>query len=459
MRRRCRRRSALALGPRLPALGHRGEWRAGRSSASGVGSSVVWSRSTTVQPCSRVDDLDRVAGARRRPLDDAQVDAGPVGGGEALRKRGVAHPDAELEARLARLRDLEHDRADPPALADRRAPSRSMPSVVRFSPNVPGPTSSPWLGATRRSPRRRRRRPPCPARRAPGGRPGRRRRGSRRAPRPARRPATSRSPSDDRPRHSTSRCSPTFTDTTLATSRPNAIGPHRLPDGVGRVHARRRTGGGTRFRDSSPKRRRRGVTTRRPRPKRSSRSPTSARTLRRPKSAGPPRRSARRPTEQSLLMRPAVLCPTPVSGVGPHGAMIGVRFGIEEDQVEIKGKKAVVVGGASGMARAAAERLHERGARSPSSTCRTRRAPRSPTRSAGRSTRATSPTAPAPKPRWPPPSRRSAGAAHRGQHRRRRHRQAHPHQGGPAPARRLPPVIELNLISHVQRQPAAAPPT
>ena len=34
----------------------------------------------------------------------------------------------------------------------------------------------------------------------------------------------------------------------------------------------------------------------------------------------------------------------------------------QRDPVEIKGKKAVVVGGASGMARAAAEMLHDRGA-------------------------------------------------------------------------------------------------
>ena len=57
--------------------------------------------------------------------------------------------------------------------------------------------------------------------------------------------------------------------------------------------------------------------------------------------------------------------------------------------MDIKGKKAVVVGGASGMAKASAELLKARAPTSPSSTCRPRQVPTSPRRSAAPSSSAT----------------------------------------------------------------------
>ena len=72
--------------------------------------------------------------------------------------------------------------------------------------------------------------------------------------------------------------------------------------------------------------------------------------------------------------------------------------------MEIKGKKAVIVGGASGMAQGLGRAARTSGARrSRSSTSRRRRAPRWRRASAARSTRSTSPTTTA-------PSRRSRDA-------------------------------------------------
>src|SRR4051812_8264845 len=63
-------------------------------------------------------DLDPVAGPDVALLDHAQVGAWPTARGEELREARVAHPEAELEARQARLRDLEQGAAHGPALAD-----------------------------------------------------------------------------------------------------------------------------------------------------------------------------------------------------------------------------------------------------------------------------------------------------------------------------------------------------
>ena len=128
-------------------------------------------------------------------------------------------------------------------------------------------------------------------------------------------------------------------------------------------------------------------------------------------------------------------------------------------KVEIKGKKAVVVGGASGMAkRVGGAAAREGRRRSRSSTCR-RRPGAEVAASLGRHV---------------PPGRRHrrgrgrAGArrrrrgarrpAHRGEHRRRRHREAHAEQGRSASARRLPPGDRAEPDRDVQPQPAAGVP-
>src|SRR4051812_36401537 len=65
-------------------------------------------------------DLDLVAGADLALAHDAQVRARSLRPCEALEHLRVAEAQAELEARKARLADLELDRAEPPALADQR---------------------------------------------------------------------------------------------------------------------------------------------------------------------------------------------------------------------------------------------------------------------------------------------------------------------------------------------------
>ena len=65
-------------------------------------------------------DHDLVARRDEPRLDDAQIGAGPPRVREAVDEVAVAHPDPELEARLARLRHLEHRTAHRPAVADRR---------------------------------------------------------------------------------------------------------------------------------------------------------------------------------------------------------------------------------------------------------------------------------------------------------------------------------------------------
>jgi hypothetical protein len=59
-----------------------------------------------------------VAGPELALGEDAQVGAGTAGVREQLDHLRVAEPQAELEARLPGLADLELDGPDPPALAD-----------------------------------------------------------------------------------------------------------------------------------------------------------------------------------------------------------------------------------------------------------------------------------------------------------------------------------------------------
>jgi hypothetical protein len=66
------------------------------------------------------DARDRVAGADVTSASNAEVHAEAAGFVEPLHERGVAHPDAELEAREFRLRDLERHRSNRPHLADDR---------------------------------------------------------------------------------------------------------------------------------------------------------------------------------------------------------------------------------------------------------------------------------------------------------------------------------------------------
>lgn len=62
-------------------------------------------------------DFDGIAGRKPTFLDDPQVASGAIGSCECQWKPGVLHANAELEARHARLADLQDDIADLPTLA------------------------------------------------------------------------------------------------------------------------------------------------------------------------------------------------------------------------------------------------------------------------------------------------------------------------------------------------------
>ena len=115
--------------------------------------------------------------------------------------------------------------------------------------------------------------------------------------------------------------------------------------------------------------------------------------------------------------------------------------------MEIKGKKAVVVGGASGMARASAEMLHERGASVAILDLPRPPVPRSPPSSTARSIRSTSPTPKASSRRSPMRSRALGGlhiavnTAGGGTATRTLSKD------GPHPLDEFRRVIELNLIA------------
>ena len=107
--------------------------------------------------------------------------------------------------------------------------------------------------------------------------------------------------------------------------------------------------------------------------------------------------------------------------------------------MDVKGKKALVVGGASGMARAAAELLVERGA-SVAVLDRPQSAGAEVAESLGGTFHPCDVTDDAGTEAAIDAAVEALGGELHvvGQHRRRRHRQAHPHQGGAASARRVP---------------------
>ena len=122
--------------------------------------------------------------------------------------------------------------------------------------------------------------------------------------------------------------------------------------------------------------------------------------------------------------------------------------------MEIQGKKAIIVGGASGMAKASAELLKAKGAEVAILDLPT---------SAGAEVAKELGGSFFPVNVMDDDETEAAidgavealGGIHISrEHRRRRHRQAHAHQGGPAPARRLPPRHRAQPDLLLQRQPA-----
>ena len=160
---------------------------------------------------------DLVAGTDVALAHDAEVGTEARGVVEAIDELGVAHADPELEARLPGLRHLELGAPDQPA-----GPDHQRPQVDAFDGQVLAeraglPSRAELAATTTRSPRPRRRRPPCRGRRGRAGRPGRR--PTRFTPRTATRPSTGAFQIPVvtvRPCHSTVRTPPTFTDTTRA---------------------------------------------------------------------------------------------------------------------------------------------------------------------------------------------------------------------------------------------------
>ena len=127
-----------------------------------------------------VDHLDPITGAERSLLQDGQVSARPSG---RAGKRGspILAPSFQQGTRgEVTCRTALPTRQRSPTSAS----VRSIPSVVRFSPNMPGSSVRSSWRSTRRSPPARRHRRPCPARHGRGGPPGRRPPGSRPAPQP-----------------------------------------------------------------------------------------------------------------------------------------------------------------------------------------------------------------------------------------------------------------------------------
>src|SRR5947209_1292259 len=68
-----------------------------------------------------MDHRDAVTGCQLALLHDAEVRARTSGRGKAPREAGIVHAHPQLVAGKARLRNLEQDRADAPALAHNRA--------------------------------------------------------------------------------------------------------------------------------------------------------------------------------------------------------------------------------------------------------------------------------------------------------------------------------------------------
>jgi len=115
-----RRRARRSSRARRPATGH--ELRGGEQLAEQV--VVLQQRAVHERDghvvIGSVDDLDRIAGAHVPLAQDGEVGAGAVGLRERAQEARIAHPQAELVARRARLANLEQRAADGPALADPR---------------------------------------------------------------------------------------------------------------------------------------------------------------------------------------------------------------------------------------------------------------------------------------------------------------------------------------------------
>ena len=116
--------------------------------------------------------------------------------------------------------------------------------------------------------------------------------------------------------------------------------------------------------------------------------------------------------------------------------------------MEIPGKQAMVVGGASGMARATAEHARREGRQVAILDLPEvgRRGGREAARAAP-SSRATSPTSPATEAALREAVRRARRRALLRQHRRRRHRQRTLAKDGPHPLDAFRRVIDLNLVA------------
>ena len=187
-----------------------------RATSSGNARCSARPSSSTVMPSAGASPTSiDVARADVTFFDDAQVRAEAPRELELLDERRVAHAHPELEARQARLRDLEDRRADAPSRADHRRAEieAAHGEVLAERPGLDRAARAP--PTTTRSPRPRTRRPPCRGHRARGrsacSSP------SRLTPRTATRPSTGdfQMPvSTSRPCHSTVRRAPTFTDTT-----------------------------------------------------------------------------------------------------------------------------------------------------------------------------------------------------------------------------------------------------
>ena len=110
---------------------------------------------------------------RGRRCDHAQVGAGPQRRREALHHQRVAEAQPSLK-HGSRGWHTSSSALPTSQRSPITAPVTSMPSTVRFSPNMPAAAGGRAPPPTSGCPRRRRRRPPCRGRRGRAGRPARR---------------------------------------------------------------------------------------------------------------------------------------------------------------------------------------------------------------------------------------------------------------------------------------------
>ena len=113
-----------------------------------------------------LDYPDLISGAPVALDDDSQVSPGSQRLGEAARKHLVIHPNSKPPARDARLGNLEHRAADPPALSDERIVHLDPFGREVFAELADAQALGRSPAPTTARLRRRRRRPPCRARRA-----------------------------------------------------------------------------------------------------------------------------------------------------------------------------------------------------------------------------------------------------------------------------------------------------